>query len=284
MRKKDKTFTKFCEFKDLVEKESGKKIKALRSDNGGEYFSQEFKDVCATEGIKRELTPHNPQPNGVLERKNITIVGATRAMLHDQGLPLHLWAEACNTVVVEEILVPKEEEPQTNAEQSHAEVPGVETSTQAESPRDGRKCARETDRLLEDVRENVGAPSSQRKQRRSPKRYTRYMALARECVGTKPSSFEEVVQQPIWVDAMVEEYDSIVRNSVWYVVLRLENKSVVSSCWLYKVKQAVDGSVEKHKARFVARGFSQVEGIDYDDTFSPVARYSSIRSMLALLA
>lgn len=66
------------------------------------------------------------------------------------------------------------------------------------------------------------------------------------------------------------------------VVLRPENRLVVSSCWLYKVKQAVYGSVEKHKARFVFRGFSQVEGIDYDETFAPIARYSSIRFMLAL--
>ena len=61
MQKKDQTFTKFCEFKALVKKESGKKIKALRSKNGGEYVSQDFKDFCAAEGIKRELTaPHNP--------------------------------------------------------------------------------------------------------------------------------------------------------------------------------------------------------------------------------
>lgn len=66
---------------------------------------------------------------------------------------------------VEELLVPKEEEPQIDAEQSHVEVPGVETSTQAESSRDGRKCTRESDRLLEDVSENVGAPSSQRRRR-----------------------------------------------------------------------------------------------------------------------
>ena len=66
----------------------------LQSDNGGEYVSQEFKDFCVAKGIKRELTaPHNPQQNGVDKRKNRTIVGATRAMLHDQGLPLHLWAE-----------------------------------------------------------------------------------------------------------------------------------------------------------------------------------------------
>jgi len=81
---------------------------------------------------------------------------------------------------------------------------------------------------------------------------------------------------------MVEEYDYIMQNSVWDVVPRLGDKSMVTSRWLYKVKQAADGSIEKHKARFVAHGFSQVEGIDYDETFAPVARYSSIRSILPL--
>jgi transposase InsO family protein len=58
----------------------------MRSDNGGEYTSKEFMDFCAGEGIRRELTvPYNPQQNGVVERKNRAIVGATRAMLHDQG-------------------------------------------------------------------------------------------------------------------------------------------------------------------------------------------------------
>ena len=56
MQKKDQTFSKLCEFKALVEKELGKNIKALRSDNGGEYVSEEFKDFCAAEGIKQELT------------------------------------------------------------------------------------------------------------------------------------------------------------------------------------------------------------------------------------
>ena len=76
MQKKDQTFSKFCEFKALVEKDSGKKVKALRSDNGGEYISGEFKEFYSKEGIQRELImPHDPQKNGVMERKNKTIVG-----------------------------------------------------------------------------------------------------------------------------------------------------------------------------------------------------------------
>jgi len=109
---------------------------------------------------------------------------------------------------------------------------------------------------LDDAWENVGALASQRRKRRSPERYTRYMDLMGKCVVTKPCSFKEAVQQVVKVDAMVEEYDSIVRNSVWDVVPRPEDKSMVISCWLYKIMQAANGSVEKHKARFVAHGFS----------------------------
>jgi hypothetical protein len=83
---------------------------------------------------------------------------------------------------------------------------------------------------------------------------------------------------------MVEEYDYIVKNSAWEIVPRPVDKSMVGSRWIYKVNQAVDGSVEKYKAMFVAWGFSQIEGIDYDETFEPVARYSSIRSIFALSA
>ena len=58
----------------------------------------------------------------------------------------------------------------------------------------------------------------------------------------------------------------------------------MTSRWLYKVKHAADGNVEKYKARFVARWFSQVEGVDHDETFAPVARYTSIRSLISIVA
>ena len=65
---------------------------------------------------------------------------------------------------------------------------------------------------------------------------------------------------------------------------RPAEKSIVSSKWIFKLKHAADGSIEKYKARFVARGFSQKEGIDYDETFSPVARYTSIRTIISLVS
>eukprot|EP00253_Pinus_taeda_P028312 PITA_28312 len=81
---------------------------------------------------------------------------------------------------------------------------------------------------------------------------------------------------------MNEEYESIMKNDVWDVVPRPQDKYVVTSKWLYKIKQSVDGSAEKFKAIFVARGFSQKEGVDYDEIFAPVARYTTIHSIIAL--
>jgi hypothetical protein len=75
---------------------------------------------------------------------------------------------------------------------------------------------------------------------------------------------------------MTEEYHSIMNNDLWDIVPRPEGKSVVTSKSIYKIKHAVDGSVDKYKVRFLARGFSQVEGIDYEEEFSPLARYTSI--------
>ena len=94
--------------------------------------------------------------------------------------------------------------------------------------------------------------------------------------------FEEATKKQEWKDAMVEEYQSILKNDVWDIVPRPKDKSVVSSKWIFKTKHAADGSIEKHKARFVARGFSQKEGIDHEETFAPIARYTSIRTILAL--
>jgi hypothetical protein len=82
----------------------------------------------------------------------------------------------------------------------------------------------------------------------------------------------------------MEEYNSIIKNDVWEVVPRPEGKSLVTSRWLYKLKHAADGSIEKYKARFVAWGFSKVEGVDYDETFVPVARYTSIREVISIAA
>jgi hypothetical protein len=101
-------------------------------------------------------------------------------------------------------------------------------------------------------------------------------------IDSKPSTFDEVVKHKVRKDAIIEEYESILTNNIWEVVPRPQGKSVVTFKWIYKIKHAADGRVEKFKARFMARGFSQKEGIDYDEIFSHVARYTSIRVIISL--
>jgi hypothetical protein len=94
------------------------------------------------------------------------------------------------------------------------------------------------------------------KESRPLKKFLDYMALMSRILDFEPSSFQEEADQQVWRDAMVEEHTSIMKSDVWDIVPRPEGKSVVISRWLYKIKHAIDGSIEKFKARFVMRGFS----------------------------
>ena len=95
------------------------------------------------------------------------------------------------------------------------------------------------------------------------------MALMSDLVEKERTCFEYETKQKEWVDAMVEEYQSIIKNDVWEIVPIPKDKSLVSSKWIFKTKHSADGSIQNYKARFVARGFSQKEGIDYEETFLP---------------
>nr|GEZ39774.1 retrovirus-related Pol polyprotein from transposon TNT 1-94 [Tanacetum cinerariifolium] len=97
---KSKTFKNFKKFKALVEKQSGKDLKVLRTDRGGEFISKEFAALCDEECIKKELTaPYTPEQNGVVERKNRTVVEMARTMLKSKELPDNFWAEGVAAAV-----------------------------------------------------------------------------------------------------------------------------------------------------------------------------------------
>jgi transposase InsO family protein len=92
LKAKSDTFDKFKEYKAFIENKTGKHIRILRIDNGGEFASLQFEDFFKSTGIKRQLiVPYNPQQNGVAERKNMTICETTKEMIFDQDLPNSLW-------------------------------------------------------------------------------------------------------------------------------------------------------------------------------------------------
>jgi hypothetical protein len=401
LKTKDEVFNKFKEYKALIEKLSERKIKTLRSDNGGEYTSKEFVNFCKDVGIKRELTtPYNPQQNSVVEQKKRTILEAMKTMMHDQDLPMCLWEKAAMTVVYVQnrlshsalglktseemftgkkpevshlkifgcpmfIHIPKEKRNKLDPSgkkgifvgycevskafriyilgQHHIEISRDVTFDEDAALKKSKICQleevyeeepvipntamREVPRATEPVREVVtspdgelledhdivevqeppqmtilhkrnpswareliqdgekyGVPQGTTRQVKRPKSFSSYMALMCDLLEEEPTCFEEAIQRKEWVDAMTEEYQSIMKNEVWEIVPRPKNKDVVSSRWLFKIKHPAGGSIEKYKERFVARGFFQKEGIDYEETFAHVARYTSIRTIIALAA
>ena len=99
IKEKSVAFTIFKSFKAHVEVESGCKIKILRSDRGGEYTLNEFRDYCKKNGIKQQFTiACTPEQNGIAERKNWTILDMTRTMLKEKCLPKNFWVEAATCI------------------------------------------------------------------------------------------------------------------------------------------------------------------------------------------
>lgn len=95
LKEKGDAFNKFKKFKSLVEQESGANIQTFRTDRGGEFLSQEFVSFCDDSGVKRHLTaPYTPQQNGVVERRNRTLMEMTRSILKHMLVPNYLWGEA----------------------------------------------------------------------------------------------------------------------------------------------------------------------------------------------
>lgn len=112
------------------------------------------------------------------------------------------------------------------------------------------------------------------------------MAAAEE-IDDEPKSYDEAVEsndRNEWQKAMQSEYDSLLKNQTWILVEKPEKQKVIDNKWVYKVKRHPNGTIERYKARVVARGFTQEYGIDYEETFSPVVRFTSIRTMLAIAA
>jgi hypothetical protein len=132
--------------------------------------------------------------------------------------------------------------------------------------------------------EKYGAPEGTMRHIKKPKPFSSYMSLMCDIIEKEPTCFEEAIQKKEWVDAMTKEYQSIIKNDVWKIVPRAKKKDMVSSKWIYKIKHVANGSIEKHKARFVACLFSQKKGIDYEEIFALMARYTSIRTIIPLAA
>ena len=120
-----------------------------------------------------------------------------------------------------------------------------------------------------------------------PREYWRADECAHAAMITPPTTYHQAVGAPEgvhWKKAIDEEYASIMKHDTWDLVELPPDRRPVTCKWVFNVKQKADGSIDRYEARLVARGFTQAEGINYHETFSPVVKMTSIRVLLAITA
>ena len=135
-------------------------------------------------------------------------------------------------------------------------------------------------RLLESIQ---GRPQSN--QPKKPYLKKHHQANVANISLQAPQTIKEALERPDaqkWQDAINIELNSLKKNKTWKLTPLPSNRTPISSKWVFKIKTNADGTIDKYKARLVARGFSQVQGIDYTETSSPVVKLNSIKVLLAL--
>ena len=141
----------------------------------------------------------------------------------------------------------------------------------------------------EDLGEEEPLPRASRN-RRPPERYGNpytFCAIQHEEIATEPKTYEEAVKSnkaKQWKEAMQAEVESLENNDTWTFVDRPKDKNVLPGKWVYRVKYGADGQVDKYKARYVAKGYAQVEGIDFFETYAPTCKPETFRTLLAVAA
>ncbi|KAL0431577.1 UNVERIFIED_CONTAM: Retrovirus-related Pol polyprotein from transposon TNT 1-94 [Sesamum radiatum] len=268
---KDEALEAFKLYKNEVENQLSKTIKAVRSDRGGEYGAP-FEEFCSKFGIIHQTTaPYSPQSNGIAERKNRTLKEMMNAMLINSGLPQNLWGKLFfqqTTFLIK----------------YHTKIKMRLLTNFGKERKEEGSSRKRTHEVASGDHQRDEEP---RRSKRAKIAKTFGPEFLTYVLENEPRTINEALsspEAPFWKEAINSEIESIMQNHTWELMDLPPGSTPLGCKWILKRKYKADGSIDKYKARLVAKGFKQKEGLDFFDTYSPVTRITSIRVLIAIAA
>ncbi|GJR05477.1 retrovirus-related pol polyprotein from transposon TNT 1-94 [Tanacetum coccineum] len=248
LKDKTKAFDQFEIFSKKIQNQLGCTIVSIRTDHGREFDNEvQFGEFCNANGITHNFSaPRTPQSNGVVERKNRTLQEMSRTMLNEQSLPQKFWCNAVDTstYILNRILI-RAILGKTPYELLKGRKPTLDYFRAF-----GKKC------FILNTNEYLT--------KFDPKSYE------------EPKNVNEALTDESWIVAMQEELNQFIANDVWELVPQPRNMTITGTKWVFRNKLDENGIVSRNKARLVAQGYNQQEGIDYDETYAPVSRLEQL--------
>ncbi|MCO5556285.1 hypothetical protein L7F22_009831 [Adiantum nelumboides] len=290
LKAKSDVFAIFQHYVSIVENETGCKVQTLRTDRGGEYMSGAFKDFlgkkahvlnrCPTRALKT-ITPYESCYVGslMIRQSNVylwdTVVEVKTQDVFEGFLPSFVENQESQQV--------------DNFDQSfdqHVTPLDVEEIVREEQEvlREERTLPKWVQKTLQDSKLDALLPRKTRAGTTFGREQVDLACFSTLCDADESDSFEQALECVQWKDAMQQEIDSIHKNHTWDLVDLPTGKKPIGTKWVFKVKRKQDDTVDRYKAKLVAKGYALQKGIDYDETFAPTSRASTVRSLVAIAA
>ncbi|GJX48690.1 retrovirus-related pol polyprotein from transposon TNT 1-94 [Tanacetum coccineum] len=254
------------------------KVKTIRCDHGTEFKNQLMNEFCAKKGIKREYSiARTPQQNGVAERKNRTLIEAARTISPNISFmrPFGCSLTILNTLDHLGKFDGKSEEGYLLGYSTNSKGFRVYNRvTRKPMHTEERTAAKEVI-----VYDDQAFMMSFKIETIHKDQATCLLLVS--CLKWEPKKVSQALADESWVEAMQEELLQFKLQEVWVLCDLPEGKRVIGTKWVFRNKRDERGTIIKNKARLVAQGYRQEEGVDYDEVFAPVARIEAIRLFLA---
>ncbi|GJW71966.1 retrovirus-related pol polyprotein from transposon TNT 1-94 [Tanacetum coccineum] len=264
LRSKDETPEFVIKFLKKIQVGLNKTVRYIRTDNGTEFVNQVLDEFYESVSISHQKSiPRIPQQNSIVKRRNCTLVEAARTMLIVSKAPMFLWAEAVATACYTQ-----------NRSLSHTRHIKTPYKLVHDKKHDltflcifGALCYPTNDS------EDLG----KLKEKADIGIFVAYAPNRKvEC-----KNFKTAVTETCWFEAMQEEIYKFDRLQVWELVPKPDRVMIIALKWIYKVKLDEYGDVLKNKAQLVAKGYHQEKGIDFEESFAPIARIEAVRIFIA---